>query len=119
MVAEPSNPKGQGPLVRAPGFQVMWTFMAFVLMAADGGGDGELGAFGMAESFVNMPEEPKAEEHHRKSCRKFEAYDGHQGEGQQGVQQIEKRADRDKYNRSMDACSYMEKYNKPTDKTRK
>ena len=90
MVAEPSNPKGQGPLVRAPGFQVMWTFMAsLMLMAADGGGNGELGALGMAESFVNMPEEPKAEEHHRKSCRKFEAYDGHQGEGQQGVQQIE------------------------------
>ena len=92
-VAEPSDPKGQGPLVRAPGFQVMWTFMAFVLMAADGGGNRGLGALGMAESFVNMPEEPKAEEHHRKSCRKFEAYDlgdgGHQGVGQQGVQQIE------------------------------
>ena len=79
--------------MRAPGFQVMWTFMAFVLMAADGGGDGELGALGMAESFVNMPEEPEAGEHHMWSCRKFGAYDlgdvGHQGEGQQGVQQIE------------------------------
>ena len=94
MVAEPSDPKGQGPLVRAPRFQVIWTFMAsLMLMAAAGGGNGELGALGMAESFVNMPEEPKAEEHHRKSCRKFEAYDlgdgGHQGVGQQGVQQIE------------------------------
>ena len=93
-VAEPSDPKGQGPLVRAPGFQVMWTFMAsLMLMAADGGGNGELGALGMAESFVNMPEEPEAGEHHMWSCRKFGAYDlgdvGHQGEGQQGVQQIE------------------------------
>ena len=61
------------------------------LVAADGGGNDELGALGMAESFVNMPEEPEAEEHHMVSCRKFEAYDlgdaGRQGEGQQGVQQ--------------------------------
>ena len=94
MVAEPSDPKGQGPLVRAPRFQVIWTFMAsLMLMAAAGGGNGELGALGMAESFVNMPEEPEAGEHHMWSCRKFGAYDlgdvGHQGEGQQGVQQIE------------------------------
>ena len=93
MVAEPSDPKGQGPSVRAPGFQVMWTFMAFVLMAADGGGNGGLGVLGMAESFVNMPEEPKAEEHHVRSCGKFDAYGvgdvGRQGEGQQGVQQMD------------------------------
>ena len=60
--------------MRAPGFQVMWAFMAFVLMAADGGGNRGLGALGMAESFVNMPEEPKAEEHHARSCGKFDAY---------------------------------------------
>ena len=43
------------------------------------------------ESFVNMPEEPEAEEHHMVGCRKFEAYDlgnaGRHEEGQQGVQQ--------------------------------
>ncbi|CAL1136666.1 unnamed protein product, partial [Cladocopium goreaui] len=39
---------------------VIWTFMAsLMLMAAAGGGNGELGALGMAESFVNMPEEPE------------------------------------------------------------
>ncbi|CAL1153233.1 unnamed protein product [Cladocopium goreaui] len=88
MVAEPSDPKG-GPLVRAPRFQVMLTsmalWMALMMVAADGGGR-ELGALGMAESFVNMPMEPKAMEHHRWSCRKFEAYDlgdaERQGEGQ-------------------------------------
>ena len=93
MVAEPSDPKGQGPLVRAPRFQVMvLTFMALLaLVAADGGGNDELGALGMAESFVNMPEEPEAEEHHMVGCRKFEAYGsgdaGRHGEGQQEVQQ--------------------------------
>ena len=93
MVAEPSDPKG-GPLVRAPRFQVMLTsmalWMALMMVAADGGGR-ELGALGMAESFVNMPMEPKAMEHHRWSCRKFEAYDlgdaERQGEGQREVQQ--------------------------------
>ena len=86
MVAEPSDPKGQGPLVRVPRLQVMvLTFMALLaLVAADGGGNDELGALGMAESFVKMPEEPEAEEHHVVSCRKFEAYDlgdaGRQGE---------------------------------------
>ena len=93
MVAEPSDPKGQGPLVRVPRLQVMvLTFMALLaLVAADGGGNDELGALGMAESFVNMPEEPEAEERHMVGCRKFEAYDlgdaGRHGEGQQGVQQ--------------------------------
>jgi hypothetical protein len=36
---------------------------SLMLMAAAGGGNGELGALGMAESFVNMPEEPEAGEH--------------------------------------------------------
>lgn len=36
------------------------TFMA-LLALFDGGGNDELGALGMAESFVNMPEEPEAE----------------------------------------------------------
>ena len=113
MVAEPSDQKGQ-PLVRAPRFQVMLTFMALLaLVAADGGGNDELGALGMAESFVNMPEEPEAEEHHMVSCRKFEAYDlgdaGRQGEGQQGVQQTI-------WTGMHTWTSHKEKYNKPMDK---
>ena len=45
MAAEPSDPKGQGPLVRVPTLQVMvLTFMALLaLVAADGGGNDELG----------------------------------------------------------------------------
>ena len=85
-----------------------------MMVAADGGGR-ELGALGMAESFVNMPMEPKAMEHHRWSCRKFEAYDlgdaERQGEGQREVQQTKcAHTHMDKYNRPMDGCNYMEKY---------
>ena len=64
MVADPSDPKGQGPLVRAPKLQVMSTFMALAaslqLVAADGGCLVEPRAYGMADSFVNVPEEPGA-----------------------------------------------------------
>ena len=72
MVPEPSDPKGQGPLVRAPKLQVMLTFMALAvslqLVAADGGCLVEPRAYGMADPFVNMPEEPGAV---NGSCRNF------------------------------------------------